>query len=826
MKRILALAMLAIAAPCAHAQNGVTVTPNIGLQVPYYGQTNWQVPLNYSLKRLDCLLSAGANCTLPGLNMTGPITLPGSPTQPLQAATKQYVDSLVGGGNATQLQGTPIANTAPISGQLFGFNGTTWGPITVSATNAASLQGTPVASTAPADQQVLGYNAAANQWRPTTVKSGSQRVVYTSVLLGTTGDAIVAPGSSTTGTDRAASLNAALNGGNVRLVVDGQYGLSTSLIVGSNTAIDCLPGQGFIMQPASDLPMFVNAHPNGATTSNGTGGYLPSNITDSYLSFHGCVFNFNSTQAVTGTDPLYNTPHHVSAKTGKWVLGFQLLGVSHLDISDNETYDSGAYNVAMSNVQYVTFNRNIVHQPLPLVAFKNTDGFHIVGPAAFVDLNDNHINAGDDSIALNADDGNVPVGADPNASYVTWAGWQNGNITNVTLDGNTLDYSISGVRFYTGTSLVDQIAIRNTSGSTKTGSMFLSNNAAMGPGNIGRVAVDDWNVQPDGSNTEGVSDVIGVTSAVSSFSVCNLHYAHPLVNWPIFSNTGTIGMFRACNWQIDTTASSFATAFNTAGAINSMALNGISWIDNATNTAPFINGTTVPATITVSNYTGPNRLLASGYTPTYKNGDAFTNTYPSTNYGTIYVQSAFNEQAAGTSLNGTTPATCANGCTGTWTTSTPSGAPVSSWQYGSAGAVQTYAIPTAGTDIYTLINAGVSNYVVRVTIPSGVAGGQQFFVRYGSPTSQVVVDFNQSAMGIYDQSNGSVTTVATTGGNFATPGAVVISVSGNTISVTSNGQTISGSLPSGSVNTTSGQLGPNMYTASGMTMSSLTVSSQ
>ena len=110
MKRILALACSAIAALCAHAQTaGTTVTPNIGLQVPYYGQSNWQVPLNYSLNRLDCLLSG--NCSLPGLLMSGAITLAADPTQPLQAATKQYVDNNIGGGagNATQINGVTLS---------------------------------------------------------------------------------------------------------------------------------------------------------------------------------------------------------------------------------------------------------------------------------------------------------------------------------------------------------------------------------------------------------------------------------------------------------------------------------------------------------------------------------------------------------------------------------------------------------------------------------------------------------------------------------------------------------------------------------------------
>lgn len=43
-----------------------TVTPNIGLEIPAYQQTNWQIPLNYDLSQLDLYLSG--NLPLPALS--------------------------------------------------------------------------------------------------------------------------------------------------------------------------------------------------------------------------------------------------------------------------------------------------------------------------------------------------------------------------------------------------------------------------------------------------------------------------------------------------------------------------------------------------------------------------------------------------------------------------------------------------------------------------------------------------------------------------------------------------------------------------------------
>lgn len=46
----------------------VTLTPNIGLQVPGFDQGNWQVPFNYDLNLLDLIF--GGALVVPALNVT------------------------------------------------------------------------------------------------------------------------------------------------------------------------------------------------------------------------------------------------------------------------------------------------------------------------------------------------------------------------------------------------------------------------------------------------------------------------------------------------------------------------------------------------------------------------------------------------------------------------------------------------------------------------------------------------------------------------------------------------------------------------------------
>jgi len=110
--------------------------------------------------------------------MTGPLTLSGNPTAPLQAAAKQYVDSsvvvkadLVSGLVPTSELGS---GTASALNCLLG-NGT-WGPCGSSA-NATAIQSVPVGTATPGNGQVLTYSSASGQYAPATPSGGVGGVV-------------------------------------------------------------------------------------------------------------------------------------------------------------------------------------------------------------------------------------------------------------------------------------------------------------------------------------------------------------------------------------------------------------------------------------------------------------------------------------------------------------------------------------------------------------------------------------------------------------------------------------------------------------------------
>ena len=77
----------------------------------------------------NLLANLASKLNVSGGTVTGPITLPGSPTQPLQAATKGYVDTAIANipDPVTSLSSlTDVSISDATSGQVLAFNGTNW----------------------------------------------------------------------------------------------------------------------------------------------------------------------------------------------------------------------------------------------------------------------------------------------------------------------------------------------------------------------------------------------------------------------------------------------------------------------------------------------------------------------------------------------------------------------------------------------------------------------------------------------------------------------------------------------------------------------------
>ena len=146
------------------------------------------------------IATVGAGNYLPtaGGAMTGPLTLSGNPTAPLQAAAKQYVDATAA-AKANLVTGLVPTNelgsgTASALNCLLG-NGT-WGPCGSSA-NATAIQSVPVVATAPANGQVLTYSSTSGQYAPATPSGGIGGLSVSPVAS----QNIVQPANTQTGTN-------------------------------------------------------------------------------------------------------------------------------------------------------------------------------------------------------------------------------------------------------------------------------------------------------------------------------------------------------------------------------------------------------------------------------------------------------------------------------------------------------------------------------------------------------------------------------------------------------------------------------------------------
>lgn len=542
----------------------------------------------------------------------------------------------------------------------------------------------------------------------------SQKVVYTSRLVGIPASTAVVPGSSATGTTDAASLlNAAISAGNVDLEVDGGYALSTSLVIGSNTTIHCISQQyGFIMQTASNASVIVNAHQNSPTTASGTGGFLPSNIADNGITIRGCILNANSTQAVTGTNSQGTA--HGATPGGKFTYGVFLGAVNDVTLDDNTIYDTGCFGTFFTNATQIWITNNYIQQPVPTVNRKFTDAMHIIGPAQFVYMEDNNLTSGDDAIALNADDGNRTGSGDVNASYVqAFVKW--GPILDVHVDNTTLDYTDYGLRIYSATELVDRIFVSDTEGTSCGNTALVAALSAIGPGNIGKVRINGWTEQTDGTcNVFSLPYNFQIAANVQNLEIGGISISNPIINWPVLIQTaGQVNVLSLHDWSLNTTASTFSNVIAlSGGTINQLQISGINWNDYV-GTGSFLSGTAFPQNITCSSYFGPNRLLASGFTPGNTSGDCFSNTYP-----TPYVSTVFREASSG-ALAGTAPATLLNGASGTWTAAAGGPAGGGVWTYNASGQVVLSGPCSAGgTDNFcpVTINTGTPNYIWKANV--------------------------------------------------------------------------------------------------------------
>lgn len=454
----------------------------------------------------------------------------------------------------------------------------------------------------------------------------SDKVVYAS-RIGAVNDAMITVGSSSYGTDSAAAIQAAIAGGNIRLVVDGAYSLGTSLILSSNTTVECLDhSNGFIMRPNSNAEMFLNAHENAPNVPSGTGGFVLSNLQDTNIAIKNCMLNANAANAITD-------PGHIVNGAGQFVNTVRFQGLTNVQFLNNEIYDPPAYGFGAENIQNVTVADNYIHTPSPVSTTVGT--IQIDGPAQWIYYRRNRMQTGDDGLALNADDGQEPGSGDSNAPRVADWNWKVGPISNAWVENNyCISCGSTGIRLLSTHERLDQIFITQLSGNVSdSGVAITTQGYPTGSGNVGLVQIDGLATVPTQVRyTDGPSN-IWITANIERLMVSRLSYNNPSVNWPVlYGRAGAISELNLDDWMIlNPSGTAIPCVVKTDGSITNLTAVAINWIDSGSSGSLFC-GSAAPGRLTASGYDGANPVLADGYTPAVTSGDAFSGTSFSSGY--------------------------------------------------------------------------------------------------------------------------------------------------------------------------------------------------
>jgi hypothetical protein len=307
-------------------------------------------------------------------------------------------------------------------------------------------------------------------------------------ILGTTGNAIVAQGSTTYGTNQTTALQNVINEYAGRFLIwDGQYA-HNGLTLPSDAMIYFTPGSGQVLLPGSNAPLMRNSN---SLTSRGVGGVqATSTIGSGTAATLGSFGNTNIT-IIGGIHNANGQAQTSQSMTYGFGCAFQLWGVKYLKLQDMFACDGHAYTFHFANWQYVDMQNiqvDTVNRPVSPSA-AGFDGIHFNGPGQFADLRNMILCCGGDALAVNAEDG---VTAYPFPF--------SGNITDFRCDGLTLyqngTYGYFGVRINSNTSIADRIEITNIRGRTRALAINISGNGWPG-------TLTNWNVPEDQLIGEG-----------------------------------------------------------------------------------------------------------------------------------------------------------------------------------------------------------------------------------------------------------------------------------------------------------------------------------
>jgi len=270
-----------------------------------------------------------------------------------------------------------------------------------------------------------------------------------------------------------AVLDKAKTSGRVHLVLDGAARTSRSLVVYSNTTIEC---------PDKSCGIFLSDNSNSSVIRNANFTDAPSDIQDRNITLRGGVYNHNSPGQIhhRAENPENSEDNSIT----NWVLAMELYGVENILLQDLTIANQRTFAMLMMNFKYVTME-NIHIDRRVRTSFENQDGLHFFGPGRFLTLRNIYGNSGDDFIALAPDERDFTS-----------------SIEDVLIDGVHLDDADQGIRLLSdGEGRLDRVVIKNVTGTYRSYGFIINPWVeSKSGGNYGNIIFDTVDLRPMKNN--------------------------------------------------------------------------------------------------------------------------------------------------------------------------------------------------------------------------------------------------------------------------------------------------------------------------------------
>lgn len=277
-------------------------------------------------------------------------------------------------------------------------------------------------------------------------------------------------------TDAYSWIQEVLIGGYITVHWDLAVSLSDTLLIESGTSIITSTGKGAVLRAGVNKPMFRNR--NIKFSNNST-------IIDKDITFNGGIWNGNG-----ANQNRKGTPESGASTIFSW------FGVKNLTLSNHKMYTPKTYAQQAINIENGHLLDFVVD--VGLTPSINMDGVHFDGWCNNCSIKRGNIRSYDDGVGVNADDLYTSPGYGDGHMLGFYPVEAGGPSSNILIEDIVFVDSLFGVRVLSGASRVDNITIRNISGTTYNYSILIDNYfqapnvlSRPGKGNMGTIIVDN-----------------------------------------------------------------------------------------------------------------------------------------------------------------------------------------------------------------------------------------------------------------------------------------------------------------------------------------------